>query len=193
MALSEIGGQARDRLARLDADFVRAIEGRGEGFRLEARSISLDILRLDEAALPPHLGSEKLFEDGARFLAPRDHQEPALHDGDSRRLCDLRPNVARASRAAPAFAGLLARDGDEAEIPDRGAVGLPVAIDHDDPLSSPGGRQSMRQSANAGADNGDIKRRQRRHRQNPVDQPRAVSVGRDHRARGTRGPGYAFL
>ncbi len=64
----------------------------------------------------------------------------------------------------------LARDGDEAEIPDRGAVGLPVAIDHDDPLSSPGGRQSMRQSANAGADNGDIEgTRGWRHQQSETE------------------------
>ncbi len=156
MAFGEIGRQTRDRFARLDADFVRAIERRGEGLRPQARSVSLDIVRLDQAALRAHVGFEKRLENGASLRPPGDHQKPALHDGDSGRRRQLRPDIARASCAAPAFAGLLAGDGDEAEIPDRGAVGLPVAIDDDDPLSPPGGRQSVRQSANAGADNREI-------------------------------------
>ena len=41
-------------------------------------------------------------------------------------------------RPPPALAALLAGDGDEAEIADRGAVRLRVAVDHDDPAARAG-------------------------------------------------------
>ena len=68
----------------------------------------------------------------------------------------LQPDVARAHGAAPAFAGLLARHGDEAEIPDRRAIGMSVAVNDDHALAETRGGECMRQSANASADHGNI-------------------------------------
>ena len=58
---------------------------------------------------------------------------------------------------APAIAALLTGHGYEAEIAHRGAVGLRVAIDDDHALAATRGRQGMRQPANAGADDRDVK------------------------------------
>ena len=51
---------------------------------------------------------------------------------------------------------LLAGDGDEAEIADRGAVGLRVAVDHRDLEPAPRRRQRVGKPADAGADDGEI-------------------------------------
>ena len=51
---------------------------------------------------------------------------------------------------------LLAGHHDEAEIPDRRAVGLCVAVDDDDAETAPGGCERMGQPDDARADNGEI-------------------------------------
>ena len=53
---------------------------------------------------------------------------------------------------------LLAGDGDETEIADRGAVRLRVAVDHDHPLAEPRGRQRMGEADDAGPDDREIER-----------------------------------
>ena len=74
---------------------------------------------------------------------------------------DLEPDLDRSLGAPPAVARLLAGDGDEAEIPDRSAIGLRVPVDHDDPLSPPGGGERMGEAADASADDGEIVRLRR--------------------------------
>ncbi len=71
---------------------------------------------------------------------------------------------------SPARARLLARDGDEAEIADRGTVGLGVAVDHDDALAAPRRRQGMGEAADAGADDREVVG-PRRHARSSVNWP----------------------
>jgi hypothetical protein len=158
MALGEIRRQPRDRLARLDADFMRALERARERIRAQALAIVPDIARFDDAAFGAHVGGEKRLQHGPRFRAPGDRQKAMLRHGDSRRRRDFHPNIARTARATPAIAGLLARDSDEAEIPDGRSVGLGVAVDHDYSLAEARGRQRVRKPTNAGADDGDVER-----------------------------------
>ncbi len=66
------------------------------------------------------------------------------------------PDVPRPHGPPPACARLLARDRDEAEVADRGAVGLGVAVDHDDALAAPRRRQGMGEAADAGPDDSEI-------------------------------------
>jgi hypothetical protein len=70
--------------------------------------------------------------------------------------CDLCPDIPASARAGPAFARLLSRNRDEAEIPDRGAIGLRVGIEHQDPLAPPRGGQRMGEPKDARADHGQI-------------------------------------
>ena len=81
---------------------------------------------------------------------------PRCRTADASGLRHLQPDVARAHGAAPAFAGLLARHGDEAEIPDRRAIGMSVAVNDDHALAETRGGERMRQSANARADHGNV-------------------------------------
>jgi hypothetical protein len=53
---------------------------------------------------------------------------------------------------------LLAGDRNEAEVPNRSAVGLRVPVDDNDALSTPRGGERMGQAANARADDGKIVR-----------------------------------
>jgi hypothetical protein len=53
---------------------------------------------------------------------------------------------------------LLAGDRDEAEVPDRSAIGLGIPVDDNDAFSQPGGGQRMGKAANTRADDGEIVR-----------------------------------
>jgi hypothetical protein len=70
----------------------------------------------------------------------------------------LRPDVACAPSAAPHLTPGLAGDGDEAEVADRRAVGLGVAVDHHDALAASGRREGAGQADDTGADDGEIER-----------------------------------
>lgn len=79
-----------------------------------------------------------------------------MDDVDPGLVGDLLPDVAGAHRALPALAGLLAGYGHEAEVADRGAVGLGIAVDDDDALAAPRRRQRVGEADDAGADDGQI-------------------------------------
>ena len=83
----------------------------------------------------------------------RDEQALVL-DRDAGLRRDLDPDVARPHRPAPAFAGLLAGDGDEAEIADRGADAR-LAVDHGHP-SRAGRGQRMGEADDASAHHHEI-------------------------------------
>ena len=85
---------------------------------------------------PISVASEGL-EHGHGLRPARGDQQAAVHDRDAGLRRDLGPDVARALARAPALAALLAGDGDEAEIADRGAVRLRVAVDHHHALAAP--------------------------------------------------------
>ena len=156
MALGKERRELRNGLARLDADLVRTVERRREVAGAQPFAMVADLGRLEQPAFGAHVGGHELLEHGARFGAARDREQAALQDGDAGRLRHLQPHVARAHGALPAFAGLLAGHGDEAEIPDRGAIGMRVAVDDHHALAEPRGGQCMRQAANAGADHRDV-------------------------------------
>ena len=156
MALGKVRREFRNGLARLDADLVRTVEGRREVAAAQAFALIIDLARLQQAAPGGHVGGHELLEHGSRLGAARYRQQAALQDVDPGGPGHLQPHVARAHGAPPAFAVLLAGHRDEAEIPDRGAIGMGVAVDHHDALAQPRGGQCMRQAANAGADHRDI-------------------------------------
>jgi hypothetical protein len=162
--LGEPGGELRDRVARFDARLVGAVERAREFARPQAHAEAGELARLYETALGPHIRFKERLDHCARFGAPRDHEQAALDDRDFRGVGDLDPDFQRSLGAPPAVAGLLSGDSDEAEVPDRGAVGLSVPVDHDDPLSAPGGCQGMGEAANACADDGKIVRMGPGHR-----------------------------
>ena len=98
--------------------------------------MAADLAGFEQPAFGAHIGRHELFEHGARFRAACDDKRAALQDGDAGGFRHLQPDVARAHGALPAFAGLLPGYGDEAEIADRGAVGMRVAVGDDHALAS---------------------------------------------------------
>ena len=110
----------------------------------------------EELASRAHLARGERLQHGERLGPPGGDKQAALHDLDSRLRGDLRPHVARAHRAAPAIARLLTGDGDEAEVADRGAVGLRVAVDHHHFLAAPRRGERMGEAADSGPDDGEI-------------------------------------
>ena len=145
---------ARDRRAGFHAQIVRAPQR------------ALRVRRLRQARQHPgaieqrtafaHLGLQERFGDAQRFGPPHDEQKTRLLDRDAGLRRNIRPDVAGAPRALPSFAARLARDGDEAEIADRGAVGAAVALDDDDAFAQPRRRVSVRKSQNTRADDRQI-------------------------------------
>ena len=127
--------------------------------RVDAQSghVCCRLLCREHPALAAHLGGGKRFEHGGSLSPAGDHAETAMRDGNARLRRDLGPDVARAHGTLPACARLLTGHGDEAEIADRGADRLRVAIDDDHPLAEPCGGQRMRKADDAGADDGDVK------------------------------------
>ena len=63
----------------------------------------------------------------------------------------FQPYIARADGAPPIRSGRLTADGDEAEIANRCASGLRIAVDHDNAQPEPAGRERMREADNAGS------------------------------------------
>ena len=160
MRLGQPAGERRNRVAELDPELVRAPEHRRAV--PSARSIGQRVGRLarrQQLAVLAHLG-------GAGTPPARPPPRGAAPPGrgrDARRGCPPpappRPRRrASASRAASMSPALLPGDGDEAEIADRGAVGLRVAVDHHHALAQPRGGQRMGETADAGPDHGEIER-----------------------------------
>jgi hypothetical protein len=128
---------------------MRTIERAHEFVRPQPRAVVVELAWLDETAFGAHVGFEERLEDPPRLGAAGDHQQAALEDRDLRGLCDLDPDLERTLRAPPAIPRLLAGHSDEAEVPDRRAVGLRVPVDHNDALCAPGGSERVSQAANA--------------------------------------------
>ena len=63
-------------------------------------------------------------------------KDAALQYGDASRRRQLQPDVAAAQRPASQAASVLARDRDQAEIADRGAVRLRIPVQDDDALAA---------------------------------------------------------
>jgi hypothetical protein len=138
------GGELGDRLARFDARFVRAIERGSEFVRPQTWAKVFQLARLDETAFGAHVRLQESFNHRARFRAASNREQTALDDWDLRGVGDLEPDLDRSLRAPPACSRLLAGHRDEAEVPDRSAVGLRVPVDHDDALTTAGGGERMR-------------------------------------------------
>ncbi len=170
MLFFEIGGEARDRVARLDPDLVRRRERARKGPCPQPRVTIGDLGRLEDSAVPAHVGLAELLEYGARFRPSRHGQEPVLQDRDAGLGRDLGPDVPRPHGPSPALTRLLARDRDEAEVADRRTVGLGVAVDHDDALAAPCRRQGVGQAADAGPDDREVEG-PRRHARSSVNWP----------------------
>lgn len=133
---------------------MRAEKGGREGLRPQACAIGVDVPRLDEAALRAHVGREKLFENGARFGAPRDDQEPALQDRDfaasATSAHTSRERRARLQHSPTCWPVTVTKPKFLTEAP------LACRSRSTSPLAPPARRQGMGEAADAGADNGDI-------------------------------------
>ena len=120
----------------LDPQLVRAPQAPRAGRRRPASGSAARPRPPAAARSPAPISVARKASSTATRLRPaRDHGQAAMLDPDAGRRRHLDPDVARAHGAPPALAALLAGDGDEAEIADRGAVGLRVAVDHHDALS----------------------------------------------------------
>jgi hypothetical protein len=104
---------------------------------------------------------QESFDHRARLGAPRNRKQPALNDRDLCSLRDFEPDPDRSLCTPPSRPRLLAGDRNEAEVPDRSAIGLRVPVDHNDTLSTPSGRERVRQPANTCADHREIIRLRR--------------------------------
>ena len=157
MGLFEPGRQTGNCVARLDPQLVRTEEHRLQRVASQCRHPAVGLRGREQLAVLAHLGAPESLEHCDRFGSGHRHTETLMDHLDAGLGGDLRPDIAAAHRATPAVAGLLAGDGNEAEVAHRGAVGLGVAIDHHDFQSASGGGQRMRQADNAGADHRKIK------------------------------------
>ncbi len=122
--LGEPGGELRDRRRATPRATRAANRARRRIRRPQALAITADLARPQQPALrrpsrSPRNASSTASASGRRAIISK----PALDDVDTGLRRDLGPHVARAHRAPPAIARLLAGDGDEAEIAHRGAVG----------------------------------------------------------------------
>ena len=81
---------------------------------------------------------------------------PILLDGDTGLRGDGGPDVTRTLGPAPGRAALLAGDGDEAEIADRGPGRARLPLDHHHPLAQARGRQGVGQAHDSRTDDGQI-------------------------------------
>ena len=148
--------ERRDRAARFHPQLVRAPQGRAQTVARQHRKPRQSLGRRQQLAILAHLGGPESLEHGHRLRPAHGHGEAAMLDPDAGRRRQLGPDVTRAHGASPALALLLPRDGDEAEIADRGTIGLRVALDHRHLQSAPRRRERMSEPADARPDNGQI-------------------------------------
>ncbi|WPE19238.1 hypothetical protein ShzoTeo12_04020 [Shinella zoogloeoides] len=97
-----------------------------------------------------------------------------MHHLDAGLSGDLRPDIAGAAGPCPMLASLLAGNGDEAEIADRGADGPGVALDDGDPLALAGRGERRAEPDDAGADDDEIESLIAAHGGFPVQRVRQV-------------------
>jgi hypothetical protein len=154
--LARPSGELGDRLARFDSRLVWAIARAGELVGPQTRAIAVQFTRLDETAFRAHVRLQEGLDHRTRLSPPGNREQAALNDRDLRGLGDFEPDFYRSLGAPPAVTALLAGHRDEAEVSDRSAVGLRVAVDHDNALAPPGGGERMREPANACADDREI-------------------------------------
>ncbi len=148
------GGQARDGGAGLDPQIDRA--GQGAPHAARPGQPVAKVGGVAPGAALGHLGLQKGLEHGLRLRTAGDHRQAALQHRDPGGAGHLAPHLGRAPGAPPDLAPLLPRDRHEAEVADRGAIGLGVTIDDHDALAQPRGRQGVGQAHDAGADHGKI-------------------------------------
>ena len=151
----EEGSHLRNRVARLDANFVRTEERRG-GPPGKRRKAPADLAGADQLAAIRHRACGKGFEQSSRFRAARGGEHASLVDLDVRCLRQLEPDLARAPSPPPHRSLFLAGDGDEAEVPDRSPVGPGVALDDDDPQAASSAGKRMRQADDPCPDDCDV-------------------------------------
>ena len=136
--LLEIGGEPRDGVARFDPDLMRRMErGRQTPLPSGPHRSRQELGWLDHAAVLTHLGragtppARPWPQAGVQSVS-----SPCWSTAMPAFGGDLGPDIARSHGATPTRAGLLARDRDETEIADRGAVSLGVAVEHHDALAT---------------------------------------------------------
>lgn len=150
----EPGRELRHREAALDPALVRAPE------RALQRPVGKDGTVLgpglrggEEPAPGAHLGGKEGLEHGHRLGTAGGDEEARMLDGDARLRRHLLPDVAGPHRPPPAVARLLAGDGDEAEVADRGSDRLGLAVDHHDAEPAPEAGEGVGEADDAGPDN----------------------------------------
>ncbi len=104
-----------------------------------------------------HFGPQERLGDHDRFRVAQGDDQAALFHRDPGLGRDSGPDVARSPGQGPALAALLARNGDEAEIADRRAVGAGIAVDDHDALARLGRGEGVGEADNSRADDGQVK------------------------------------
>jgi hypothetical protein len=150
-------GEHRDRIAGLNAQFMRAKEHGLEPRRLQIWAPLLCRRRREQPAAFGHVGAQKCIEHGCGFGAPRGEPQALLYHWDAGLGHHLLPHVARAARAVPHRVAILTGDRDEPEVAHRGAAGAHVALDDDYLELAPRSSQGAGQTDDAGADHCEIK------------------------------------
>ncbi len=130
--------------------------------RLRRRDLAVaaaQLGRVQPFAAFAHLSGQQRLCDRDRLGAAHREDQALLFDLDPGLGRDRSPDIACSLGQTPAVAALLAGDGDEAEVADRGAIGAGVAVEHHHPLARHGRRQSMGQADDPRADDGDAEGR----------------------------------
>ena len=156
LRLGQPAGQSGDRAARFHPQLVRAPQGGAQAVGGQHREAPNGVAGGEQLAVRSHLGRPERLEDGHGFRPAHGHRQSAMLDPDAGGRRHLGPDVARAHGPAPALALLLPGNGDEAEIADRGAVGLGVALDHRDLEPAPCRRQRMGEPADPRPDDREV-------------------------------------
>ncbi len=152
----EPGGEAWDRLLRFHPQFVRAPQPACKASGIELRLAFGQPGGRQQFAALAHLGLQEGVDHGKRLWSARSDGHATMNDIDAGRFGQFQPYIPRAHRAPPDRSALLAANDNEAEIADRGAIGLRVAVDHDNPETQAARRKRMRQPKDAGANDREV-------------------------------------
>ncbi len=151
-------GERRDRAARIDPQVDRAPQCPRQRRRGQWPDPRRRRRGVEPRAPRRHVGVEERLQHRRRFGPLRDDGEPGMFDRDPRRGGDFGPDVARPPRPRPHLARFLTGDGDEAEVADRRAVGLRIAVDDDAAQAAARRGERMGEADDARPDDRDIVR-----------------------------------